>query len=271
MKIQYQNDGLTIFESALYQTTSTVICHEKFTLIVDPNWLPLEIKTIQLHLQKNQKSNRTFLLFTHSDYDHIIAYRAFPNAQVIASAALHNNPDREKIIQEIKTFDDQYYIQRDYPIEYPNVDILVEGDFQQMKIAEVDFIFCQAAGHNADGIFTLIPSLGIFIAGDYLCDVEFPFIYTSGLEYLKTLDKAQRLLETYQPAILIAGHGNFSNHKKEMFERIKTARSYIESIISSIKNKKPFDVNLLLQKYNFPQGMKNAHEKNVEILKKELE
>jgi glyoxylase-like metal-dependent hydrolase (beta-lactamase superfamily II) len=270
MKIQYQNSTTTIFESALYQTTSTVINLEKFILVVDPNWLPIEIKTIQLHVEKIRNSKPIYLLFTHSDYDHIIGYRAFPDAKVIASEAFQNNPEKEKITTQINNFDDENYILRNYPIEYPTVEIIVSGDFQKIEIEETEFIFCQAIGHNSDGIFTMIPSLGIFIAGDYLCEVEFPFIYVSGFLYLETLKKAMEIIEQFEPKILIAGHGLFSKNKKEMLDRVIEGEKYIHDLIFSIKNKMPFELASLLKKYHFPKNMIFAHEKNLEILKKEL-
>ncbi|MFK8005899.1 MAG: MBL fold metallo-hydrolase [Saprospiraceae bacterium] len=270
MKIQYQDSITTIFESALYQTTSTVINLENFILIVDPNWLPIEIKTIQLHVEKIRISKPIYLLFTHSDYDHIIGYRAFPNAKVIASKAFQNNPEKEKIIAQINNFDDENYILRNYPIEFPTVDMVVSGDFQKIKIEGIEFIFCQAVGHNSDGIFTMIPSLGIFITGDYLCEVEFPFIYVSGFLYLKTLKKAMKLIEQFNPKILITGHGLFSKNENEMLNRVAAAEKYINDLIFSIKNKTPFDLNSLLAKYHFPKNMISAHEKNLEILEKEL-
>ena len=271
MKIQYQDSTTTIFESALYQTTSTVINLEKFILIVDPNWLPIEIETIQAHVEKIRNFKPIYLLFTHSDYDHIIGYRAFPEAKVIASEAFQNNREKEKIITQINNFDDENYILRNYPIEYPTVDIIVSGDFQKIEIEGIKFIFCQAVGHNSDGVFTLIPSLGIFIAGDYLCEVEFPFIYVSGTQYVEALEKAKKIIRQFEPKILIAGHGLFSNNKKEMLDRVKEAEKYIFEIIFSIKNKIPFDLDSLLKKYHFPKNMLRAHEKNLEILQKELE
>ena len=271
MKIQYQDSITTVFESALYQTTSTVINLEKFILVVDPNWLPIEIETIQLHVKEIRDSKPIYLLFTHSDYDHIIGFRAFPDAKVIASKAFQNNPEKEKIISQINNFDDENYILRNYPIEYPTVDIVVSGDFQIIEIEGTELIFCQAIGHNSDGILTMIPSLGIFIAGDYLCEVEFPFIYVSGFLYLETLKKALKIIEQFEPKILIAGHGIFSKNKKEMLDRTKEAEKYINDLIFSIKNKTPFDLDSLLKKYHFPKNMIPAHEKNLEILKKELQ
>ncbi len=270
MKIQYQDSTTCIFESALYQTTSTVINLEKFILIIDPNWLPIEIATIQSYVEKIRNSKPIYLLFTHSDYDHIIGYRAFPDAKVIASKAFQNNPIKEKIIEQIKNFDDENYILRNYPIEYPEVDIVVSEDFQKIEIEQTEFVFCQAVGHNSDGFFTMIPDLGIFIAGDYLCEVEFPFIYVSGFQYLETLEKAIKLINEYEPKMLIAGHGLFSKNKKEMLNRASEAKKYINDLIFSIKENEQFDHQSLLSNYNFPKNMISSHKRNLDVIMKEL-
>ena len=270
MKIQFQNDSITIFESALYQTTSTVIQHPNFVLIVDPNWLPIEIEAIQNFVKKIQNSRPIYLLFTHSDYDHIIGYQAFPNAKIIASKAFQEQPQKDKIIQQILDFDDENYITRSYPIEFPKVDIITSVDQEKIMIEGVEFVFYQALGHNDDGIFTIIPSLNIFLCGDYLCDVEFPFIYLSGLEYLETLKKADQIINQYELEFLIAGHGNFSKTKSEMLTRVNDSKKYIEDLIFSIKNNSTFDLDSFLEKYNYPKGMRSSHFKNIEILRNEL-
>ncbi|MEL6866224.1 MAG: MBL fold metallo-hydrolase, partial [Bacteroidota bacterium] len=76
MTIQYQSPLLCIFESALYRTTSTIIHTEDCILIVDPNWLPQEVAILQNYVEQLPQNLPQYLLFTHSDYDHIIAYHA---------------------------------------------------------------------------------------------------------------------------------------------------------------------------------------------------
>ena len=126
--IQYKTPQLTVFESALFRTTSTLIETEEFLLLVDPNWLPKEIENLQQVVKRKQGNKPLYLLFTHSDYDHIIGYRAFDNAQIIASQAFVDNKEKTSILQQIKDWDDENYIKRNYPIEYPTVDIIIKAD-----------------------------------------------------------------------------------------------------------------------------------------------
>ncbi len=48
-----------------------------------------------------------------------------------------------------------------------------------MQISSDDYTFYQAIGHNKDGIITHNSMKGILITGEYLSNIEFPFIYES--------------------------------------------------------------------------------------------
>jgi hydroxyacylglutathione hydrolase len=267
--IQYKSSQICVFESALFRTTSAVIQTSDLVLVVDPNWLPQEVSGIRHFIDSIKESRPVFLLFTHSDYDHIIGYRAFPGVTVIASAAFASNPEKEQILEQIHKFDDEYYILRDYPIEYPKVDIIVEADGQELRVGGTRLVFYLAPGHNRDGIFTLVDPPGCWIAGDYLCNVEFPYIYHSSYEYEKTLDKAERIINDYQPALFIPGHGDVSDSPTEMKERLLEARSYIRELRECIRQDRSFPMEKLWERYRFPIGMKAFHEANVKLMMEE--
>jgi len=173
MKIQYRNDGITVFESALYRTTCTVISLAQSVLIVDPNWLPDEIDFIADYVQQHYSGYTQYLIFTHSDYDHIIGYGKFPKAKVIASEKLTSNPRKQEILKQIEDFDNEYYITRNYPLAYPAVNYSILTDVQTLTIENTQLIFYLAPGHVTDGLFILIPSKNCWIAGDYLSTIHF--------------------------------------------------------------------------------------------------
>lgn len=268
--ILHQQPHLTVFRSALYLTTSTVFHNEDLILIVDPNWLPEEVNAIRQFVNFIKKKQEIYLLFTHSDYDHIIAYRAFPDAQVIASAAFIENTDKASIIDQILTFDDEYYIKRTYEICYPKIDIVIKEDQQQFRVGETTLTFYLAPGHNVDGIFTIIEEGGIWIAGDYLCDVEFPYIYHSSIEYEKTLAKVNEILEQHNIQLLVPGHGNVTTETTEILRRKKEALSYIHELRTCLSSSQVFDFERFVKKYHFPHIMKKFHDANVVLMKKEL-
>lgn len=269
MKIQYRTHNLTVFESALYRTTSTVFHNDDLILIVDPNWLPDEVNYIRQFVDAIRKQQTLYLLFTHSDYDHILGYGLFKDATVIASEAFQNNPAKAEVLQEIKQFDDKYYIARSYPIEYPAVDVVIDSDGQQLIIGQTRLSFQLAPGHNRDGLFTYIEPDNIWIVGDYLSNVEFPFIYHTTADYLQTLRKAIHHLRENNPTLLISGHGDVATTKKEMEERLELSVMYIEELWASVENEIPFELEDWLSRYDFPIGLREMHQANVELIRLE--
>ncbi len=270
--IQIKTPAVCVFESALYRTTSTVIQTPDLILVVDPTWLPNEVAEIQHFVAAVRGARPIYLLFTHSDYDHIIAYRAFSGATVIASQALIDNPEQESNIQQILKFDDEYYIRRPYPIEYPEVGIIIQQDEQILKVGSTTFTFYLAPGHNSDGIFTLVEwnNQCIWIVGDYLSNIEFPYIYHSSYEYEQTLAKAEQIVNQHLIYILISGHGDATTDQAEMRMRIQDAYTYIHALREALQAGKEFPTQQLFQRYGFPGIMQNYHDGNITILKREL-
>ena len=276
MKILYKTARLCVFQSALFQTNSAVINTDDAVIVVDPNWLPEEITAIKKHVAKCGKKP-LYLLFTHSDYDHIIGFGAFPEAVgVIASRAFIENADREKNLEQIRTFDDDYYITRDYATVYPVVTDVIEHDGQKITIGNTELIFYLAAGHNPDGIFAIIND--VWIAGDYLCAVEFPYIYHSSIEYEKTLAKTDFILHHHKINTLVCGHGEIikpgntkNNFIDEVLKRKTDALDYIHRVRAAVENpKQVFDFEAYIKRFDFPRIMKRFHDKNIELIKREL-
>jgi hydroxyacylglutathione hydrolase len=280
MKVIYQDDNVHVFQSALFQTNSTVVETKDMILVVDPNWLPIEIAQIRFHVIAIQEATKgvakatnkpVWLLFTHSDYDHIIGYHAFSDiaAGVIASRPFVENMECVAVLEQIKQFDDEYYITRSYPIEYPSVSYTVETDGQTLKIGETKLTFFNAAGHNPDGIFTIVNNT--MIAGDYLCDVEFPYIYHSSWAYQDTLEKIEPILQDFDIQLFISGHGNPTTEKTEILRRKEEALEYIGNVRGSIRAGKHFDFDKYVadKNFQFPRIMRRFHEGNLNLMRAE--
>jgi len=259
-----------IFTSVLFQTTSTLLVSENTILLVDPNWLPHEIKMIREVTNHYLEGRQLYLLFTHSDYDHIIGANAFPEATVIATEAFAQNPTKDKVIEEILFFDESNYIIRDYSITYPKVDIIVNKDGQELELGDINLVFYLAPGHNADGMFTIVEESKTWIAGDYLSDIEFPFIYHSSTEYLDTLQKVDSILKAHKIDQLIPGHGNPTTSIKEIQKRKLENHRYILELRSAARTTNEFDLTALWDRYDFRRGMEIFHKKNVALIANEV-
>ncbi len=272
--IQYKNPHVTVFESAVFRTTSTVIRMDDLVLVVDPNWLPAEVDTIRRWVENEAAGRPVFLLFTHSDYDHIIGYGAFPQARVIATAAFHLSRKKETIVEQIRQWDDENYITRPYPIEYPRVDHSISSDGQTLEVGNARLTFYLAPGHTADGVFTVVESQQtgfgpVWLAGDYLCEVEFPYIYHSSQAYEQTLGKADFILEKHAPALMVSGHGDVALNRTDVLHRKQEALDYIREVRASVAAGKEFNTEKLWQRYRFRRGMEKFHRDNLALFQKE--
>lgn len=261
MKIQLETENITIFESALYKTTTTLVKLENLLLLVDPNWLPNEIDFIGKYVNQIKGDKPLYLIFTHSDFDHIIGAGAFDCKGMIAAYSFSNEIDQQKVLNDIYSFDQQYYLSRDYPIIYPEPTILIKNKEQQLLIEEEALTFYLAPGHTKDSIIMYIHSLNLLIVGDYLSDVEFPFI-ENVTDYLITLKMLEKIIHIKKINYLIPGHGNYTDQVSEMEKRWKESFDYI----SGLQQKTPMEL-LLKNKYEFYDGIKQFHELNKLLIK----
>ncbi|MCD7036050.1 MBL fold metallo-hydrolase [Metabacillus sp. GX 13764] len=269
--IQFQNDFVTVFQSALYQTTSTVIKTSDLVLVADPCWLPSEIKEIQDHVKDIQDDLPVYLLFTHGDFDHIIGCKAFPGAKIIGSRGFADHPEKQKKLEMIISFDQNHYIRRDYPIVFPEADIIAEKDGQTLTEGSTTLHFYLAPGHSKDGLITVVEPMGIWIAGDYLSDFELPFIYDSTQSYIETIAKARKLMDVHHMNLLIPGHGHPTSLMEEAETRIKMAEEYLEALVQAVAQEDERLLEVLENRMAFPSSFtKHCHETNVEITKKEV-
>ncbi|MDX8362614.1 MBL fold metallo-hydrolase [Cytobacillus sp. IB215316] len=270
--IIYKNQYITVFQSALFQTTSTVIILPEFVLVVDPTWLPAEVEQIKEYVYRNKGDRKLYLLFTHSDWDHIIGYGAFPDATIIASFELVNKDHKEKvrILEQIYSFDDRNYIERGYEITYPKVNHVIQVDGEQLTIEGTTLTFYKAQGHTDCGLFTVIEPLGIFLAGDYLSDCEFPLIYHSSKAYELTLNKVDGILEQHDIKLMIPGHGAVTEDKSIIKQRKLESMTYIKQLRALLQENNKEQIEKMIEKYRFPRMMKDFHKENQQLLSREL-
>ncbi|MED4752250.1 MBL fold metallo-hydrolase [Brevibacillus choshinensis] len=268
--IQYATKQVTVFQSALFQTTSTVISLDEHIVIVDPNWLPHEVRAIQDYVQSIRGDKELYLLFTHGDFDHIIGYRAFPDAKSIGSIGLQNHPKKDHKLHLIHDFDATYYLTRDYPIEFPELDIVISEDHQQLTLGTSTLHFYLAPGHSADGLFTIVDSLGLFVAGDYLSDFELPFIYDSAKSYKKTIEKASQIIDADGIQLLVPGHGQTTDSHAEIKRRAHLALDHLERLTNAVIAKDEALIATMEKEHAFfSPTTQESHKENVRIIRSE--
>lgn len=268
--IAFQDSQITVFQSALFQTTSAVVEGAGFVLVVDPTWLPQEVEDIAEFVRSIRAGRAVYLLFTHSDFDHLLGYGAFPDAITIASRAFQESTRKERSVQTVRTWDSEYYVQRPYAVSYPEISVAAAGDGQELVLGETRFTFYAAPGHNPDGLWTVIEPHGILIAGDYLSDIEFPYIYHSSTAYEETLRKLDGILERHSIHILVPGHGQVTTDRREMKARQQRSFDYITALRRYLTSGDQAAIDAMLADCAFPLGMASFHAGNQTLMRKEL-
>ncbi|MBW7456026.1 MBL fold metallo-hydrolase, partial [Paenibacillus sepulcri] len=208
MNIIYKRSFISVYSSMMYRMNTTIIETHDLVLLVDPGYLPSEIQALRHHIDEIRDSRPLYLLFTHSDFDHIAGYGAFTDAITIAGQAFAEQTDQEQAIRDVQLYDDEAYLDRPYELLYPPVDYVIREEGQTLHIGNTQLTFYIAHGHNPDGILTVVEPLGLLIAGDYASDIEFPFVYYSFPEYRETLNTMQRLVAGGSVRVMIPGHGS---------------------------------------------------------------
>ncbi len=267
--IAFQQNQITVFQSALFQTTSAVVEGAGFVLVVDPTWLPQEVEDIAEFVRRVRAGRDLYLLFTHSDFDHILGSGAFPGATTIASRAFQDSPSKERSVQAVRAWDSEYYIQRPYAVSYPEIDIVAAEEGQTLVLGETCLTFYTAPGHNPDGLWTVIEPHGILVAGDYLSDIEFPYIYQSSTAYEQTLGKLDGLLERHSVHVLVPGHGQVTTDQAEMRERQQRSFDYIAALRDYITSGDQAAIDRMPAEYAFPLGIASFHAGNQKLMRQE--
>lgn len=264
MKIQFENDQLCVFESAIYRTTCSLVLLEEAAILIDPNYFPHEIDFIQNYLAENAEEKPLLVVFTHSDFDHIVGAYAFKALEYIASLEFNSEESRKKAMKQLLHFEAYNYISRNHPIKYPEITIAIEKDYQRIDFGKDTLEFFFTPGHNKDGMAIHFPDQGILVAGDYLSNIEFPFVYHDVISYYASLKKFEKAINTRNVRVLVPGHGDHCTDKAEMQKRVHDSRAYLNELLKSKKAEREFDESLLAQ-YEYLDGMRDSHLANLNL------
>ncbi|WJH32927.1 MBL fold metallo-hydrolase [Paenibacillus sp. CC-CFT747] len=267
----YRDESLAVFQSALYQTTSTVVWTRELVLVTDPCWLPGEVQEIRSFVDSVRGERPCYLLFTHGDFDHILGWKAFPEARTIGSRGLHHHPEKEKQLLLIREFDAAHYVDRGYPVDFPVLDHVMEEDGQKLVLGETVLTFYLAPGHTEDGLFTVVEPLGLLLAGDYLSDFERPFVSHSASAYEETLEKALALLNRHAIRHLVPGHGRHTADRTEMRRRLTLAQDYLARLKRAVLEGDEGEMKRMKGEHAYPSAFtEECHRENIRIIRAEL-
>ncbi len=213
-----------IYQSSIWQTNSVVILNQTANIVIDPCYFPAEVRVIADFFNRKRSFNR-YVIFTHSDFDHIVGYQYFKNTKLVA----HDEfafCDRDSQLVQLREIDQTYYVHRTIPFVFPEPEITFRNDCR-IPLKEDELVLFHAPGHTGDCIFIISPARGVMFAGDYLSNLEFPFVNFSTAAYKRTLDLAEKLVRDYNITSIVPGHGDIAVGKDEITGRLENDREYL--------------------------------------------
>lgn len=265
-----QQERMSVFTSRAFMTTSTVVITLNLVLVVDPAYFPDEIAEIRQFVESHLEEHQLYLLFTHSDWDHIAGFPLFPEAVIVASQAFLDNPDRTQQIDLLRDFDAHNQILRPYPLAYPSVGMAIREEREELSLGGNRLILFQAKGHTVDGLFALLDPPGLFLAGDYLSDIEIPYVFHSSAAYERTMLLASAILEEFPVRLLVPGHGHPTTDVGEMKRRVESSLRYLRSLREGVRRADEEAIERVLSETGFGSDFETAHRENAQRIEQEL-
>jgi glyoxylase-like metal-dependent hydrolase (beta-lactamase superfamily II) len=207
-------DALVV-TSAFWQTNATALRSGEEAMLIDSPYLPDELDALPGVLA-GAGFEPDGLLATHADFDHLLGRIAYPGMTLgLAESSverMHRSPGEAQ--RELRQYDAEFYIERSTPLALGQVQALpVPGS---VEIGDRELELHPAEGHTADGMAIFDRERGLLIVGDYLSDVEIPWLHGTLADYRATLARLAPLVEVAET--VVPGHG--APHARETTLRL---------------------------------------------------
>jgi glyoxylase-like metal-dependent hydrolase (beta-lactamase superfamily II) len=207
-------DALVV-TSGFWQTNAIALRVGEEAMLIDSPYLPDELDALP-SLLAGAGFEPDGLVATHADFDHLLGRLAFPGMTLgLAESSverLQRAPGEAQ--RALRQYDDEFYVTRPAPLALGQVQALpVPG---HVELGDRELELHPAEGHTADGMVVFDRAQGLLIVGDYLSDVEIPWIHASLAEYRATLARLAPLVE--EATTVVPGHG--APHDRETTLRL---------------------------------------------------
>lgn len=201
------HEDAIVVTSLMWQTTSTAIRAGGETMLIDSPYFPDELELLPTVLAQSG-FEPTALLATHGDFDHLLGRLAFPDLSLglAESTMLRIREKPGEAQRDLRNDDAEHYVTRKRPLALGQTQSLpVPG---KLELGEQELELHPADGHTSDGMAVFAPWLGVLCVGDYVSDVEIPWLHESGSldDYRSTLARLAPLVERAE--VVVPGHGS---------------------------------------------------------------
>jgi glyoxylase-like metal-dependent hydrolase (beta-lactamase superfamily II) len=209
-------DALVV-TSAFWQTNAIALRVGEEAVLIDSPYLPDELDALP-GLLAGAGFEPDGLLATHADFDHVLGRLAFPGMTLGLAESSVERLQREpgEAQRALRQYDAAFYVSRPAPLALGQVQALpVPG---HVEIGDRELELHPAEGHTPDGMALFDRAQGLLIVGDYLSDVEIPWISAGGslADYRATLARLAPLVE--EAITVVPGHG--APHDRETTLRL---------------------------------------------------
>jgi glyoxylase-like metal-dependent hydrolase (beta-lactamase superfamily II) len=209
-------DALVV-TSAFWQTNAIALRVGEEAVLIDSPYLPDELDALP-GLLAGAGFEPDGLLATHADFDHVLGRLAFPGMTLGLAESSLERLQREpgEAQRSLRRYDAEFYVSRPAPLALGQVQALpVPG---HVEIGDRELELHPAEGHTPDGMALFDRAQGLLIVGDYLSDVEIPWISKGGslADYRATLARLAPLVE--EATTVVPGHG--APHDRETTLRL---------------------------------------------------
>ena len=222
------HEDAVVVTSLYWQTTATAVRAGDEAMLIDSPYFPDELELLPTVLAQSGFEPAA-LLATHGDFDHLLGRMAFPDLSlgVAESTMLRFREKPGEAQRDLRDYDSEVYVRRPGPLALGQTQSLpVPG---KLGLGDQELELHAAEGHTQDGMAVLAPWLGVLCVGDYLSDVEIPWLSESGsiADYRSTLARLAPLIE--QAEVVVPGHGS-PHTRQRALELLDEDLGYLEAL-----------------------------------------
>src|SRR4051812_777728 len=195
-----------VVTSRFWQTTATAVRSGEESFLIDSPYSPDELELLPMLLEQ-AGFRPSGLLATHADWDHLLGRYAFPGLAlgVGSTTAERLRAEPGAAQRELRDADSEAYVVRPSPLALGSYQPLpVPG---RVGLGDGEIELHPTAGHTPDGVAFLVPEASLLVCGDYVSDVEIPWISPGGGidDYRATLARLAALADSCET--VVPGHG----------------------------------------------------------------
>lgn len=195
-----------VVTSRIWQTNATALRAGGETLLIDSPYFPDELEALPA-LLREAGFDPNALFATHADYDHVLGRVAFPELTMgVGDQTMERIRSEPGAVQrELREEDARNYVARPWPLALGNLQSLPVPGYVELGDQELELH--PADGHTSDGTAVLAEFAGLLVCGDYISNLEIPWISPGGslADYRATLARLAPLVERVET--VVPGHG----------------------------------------------------------------